>query len=106
MEAVELVRRLHTPALALHLRKFPLIELPPRVLVGVRVFPDSPHRLSDCGYFGRPCSACGKAMQGAFVRALGTVYHLNCFKCMVSLLAVFDRRLHCRQPVDRTVALS
>ncbi|KZT65621.1 RhoGAP-domain-containing protein [Daedalea quercina L-15889] len=29
-----------------------------------------------------PCSACGKAMQGAFVRALGTVYHLNCFKCM------------------------
>lgn len=22
-------------------------------------------------------------MQGAFVRALGTVYHLNCFKCMV-----------------------
>ncbi|KZT10069.1 RhoGAP-domain-containing protein [Laetiporus sulphureus 93-53] len=29
-----------------------------------------------------PCSACGKAMQGAFVRALGTVYHLQCFKCM------------------------
>ncbi|KAG5647457.1 hypothetical protein DXG03_009388 [Asterophora parasitica] len=28
------------------------------------------------------CSACGKAMQGPFVRALGTVYHLNCFKCM------------------------
>lgn len=22
-------------------------------------------------------------MQGAFVRALGAVYHLNCFKCMV-----------------------
>lgn len=22
-------------------------------------------------------------MQGAFVRALGTVFHLNCFKCMV-----------------------
>ncbi|OSX64291.1 hypothetical protein POSPLADRAFT_1045378 [Postia placenta MAD-698-R-SB12] len=29
-----------------------------------------------------PCAACGKAMQGAFVRALGTVYHLQCFKCM------------------------
>ncbi|KDQ61765.1 hypothetical protein JAAARDRAFT_122743 [Jaapia argillacea MUCL 33604] len=29
-----------------------------------------------------PCSACGKPMMGAFVRALGTVYHLNCFKCM------------------------
>ncbi|KAG9312979.1 hypothetical protein JVU11DRAFT_6416 [Chiua virens] len=29
-----------------------------------------------------PCSACGLPMQGAFVRALGTVFHLNCFKCM------------------------
>ncbi|PCH44221.1 RhoGAP-domain-containing protein [Wolfiporia cocos MD-104 SS10] len=29
-----------------------------------------------------PCAACGKAMQGAFVRALGTMYHLQCFKCM------------------------
>ncbi|KAF6752973.1 LIM domain-containing protein [Ephemerocybe angulata] len=28
------------------------------------------------------CSACGKPMQGPFVRALGTVFHLNCFKCM------------------------
>ncbi|PPQ65483.1 hypothetical protein CVT26_000123 [Gymnopilus dilepis] len=28
------------------------------------------------------CSACGKPMQGPFVRALGAVYHLNCFKCM------------------------
>jgi len=33
--------------------------------------------------FHRICSACGKAMQGQFVRALGTVFHLNCFKCMV-----------------------
>ncbi|KAG6336047.1 hypothetical protein ID866_3046 [Astraeus odoratus] len=29
-----------------------------------------------------PCSACGGSMQGAFVRALGTVFHLNCFKCL------------------------
>ncbi|KAG1746642.1 uncharacterized protein EDB91DRAFT_1236079 [Suillus paluster] len=29
-----------------------------------------------------PCSACGNTMQGAFVRALGTVYHLDCFKCL------------------------
>ncbi|KAH7914849.1 hypothetical protein BJ138DRAFT_1123196 [Hygrophoropsis aurantiaca] len=29
-----------------------------------------------------PCTACGNSMQGAFVRALGTVYHLTCFKCM------------------------
>lgn len=42
-------------------------------------------------------------MQGAFVRALGTVYHLNCFKCMVSLLSTSDLRLHCRQSVDRIV---
>ncbi|KAK0218102.1 LIM domain-containing protein [Armillaria fumosa] len=28
------------------------------------------------------CSSCGKVMQGPFVRALGTVFHLNCFKCM------------------------
>ncbi|PFH51895.1 hypothetical protein AMATHDRAFT_58104 [Amanita thiersii Skay4041] len=28
------------------------------------------------------CSACGKSMQGPFVRALGTVYHLNCFTCL------------------------
>ncbi|KIJ65689.1 hypothetical protein HYDPIDRAFT_110835 [Hydnomerulius pinastri MD-312] len=29
-----------------------------------------------------PCSACGGSMQGAFVRALGTVFHLTCFKCL------------------------
>ncbi|KAG2011466.1 rho GTPase activator [Coprinopsis cinerea AmutBmut pab1-1] len=28
------------------------------------------------------CSACGKPMQGPFVRALQTVFHLNCFKCL------------------------
>ena len=27
-------------------------------------------------------------MQGAFVRALNAVYHLQCFKCMVSDIAV------------------
>ena len=31
----------------------------------------------------RLCSACGKAMQGPFVRALGAVFHLNCFECLV-----------------------
>lgn len=30
------------------------------------------------------CAACGKPMSGQFVRALGTVYHLDCFKCRVS----------------------
>ncbi|KAM6496940.1 hypothetical protein JOM56_007413 [Amanita muscaria] len=28
------------------------------------------------------CFACGKSMQGPFVRALGTIYHLSCFKCL------------------------
>ncbi|KAG7093922.1 hypothetical protein E1B28_007558 [Marasmius oreades] len=28
------------------------------------------------------CASCGKPMYGPFVRALGTVFHLNCFKCM------------------------
>ena len=36
----------------------------------------------------RLCSACGKAMQGPFVRALGAVFHLNCFKCLVRPLSV------------------
>lgn len=44
-------------------------------------------------------------MQGAFVRALGTVYHLNCFKCMVSLLSPHDLCLHHLHFMDRTVAL-
>ena len=35
------------------------------------------------------CSSCGKVMQGPFVRALGTVFHLNCFKCMVSCIDSF-----------------
>lgn len=33
--------------------------------------------------FSSSCSSCGKPMQGPFVRALQTVFHLNCFKCMV-----------------------
>jgi hypothetical protein len=38
--------------------------------------------------FSRLCSACSKAVQGPFVRALGAVFHLNCFKCLVRLLFV------------------
>lgn len=29
------------------------------------------------------CAACGLPMTGQFVRALGTVYHLDCFRCKV-----------------------
>ena len=32
----------------------------------------------------QPCSACGLPMSGQFVRALGSVYHLDCFRCRVS----------------------
>ncbi|KAF8661306.1 hypothetical protein AX16_001404 [Volvariella volvacea WC 439] len=28
------------------------------------------------------CAVCGNAMEGSFVRALGAVYHLECFTCM------------------------
>ncbi|KAJ7834094.1 hypothetical protein B0H13DRAFT_2110113 [Mycena leptocephala] len=34
------------------------------------------------GLSSASCASCGKPMQGPFVRALGTVFHLNCFKCM------------------------
>lgn len=30
-----------------------------------------------------PCSACHQPMSGQFVRALGTVFHLDCFRCRV-----------------------
>lgn len=32
----------------------------------------------------RICKKCGEALTGQFVRALGTTYHLECFKCEVS----------------------
>ena len=36
------------------------------------------------------CAACQQQLEGAFVRALGNVWHLPCFKCKVSfLLTVF-----------------
>ena len=44
------------------------------VLFALMIFISSP---------SRACYACGKPMQGPFVRALGAVYHLNCFKCLV-----------------------
>ncbi|KEI39980.1 uncharacterized protein L969DRAFT_16655 [Mixia osmundae IAM 14324] len=28
-----------------------------------------------------PCGSCGEAIHGQFVRALGAVYHLDCFRC-------------------------
>lgn len=31
------------------------------------------------------CDACGKPMTGQFVRALGVVFHLDCFRCRVSI---------------------
>lgn len=34
------------------------------------------------------CDACGKPMTGQFVRALGVVFHLDCFRCRVSTLKV------------------
>ncbi|TFK71654.1 hypothetical protein BDN72DRAFT_869889 [Pluteus cervinus] len=33
-----------------------------------------------------PCAACGRVMEGSYVRALGARFHLDCFKCMVRKL--------------------
>ncbi|GJE90959.1 RhoGAP-domain-containing protein [Phanerochaete sordida] len=40
------------------------------------------HSMTSTTIASSTCTACGKAMAGAFVRALGAVYHLNCFTCM------------------------
>lgn len=37
----------------------------------------------------QPCSSCGLTMSGQFVRALGNVYHLDCFRCRVCGLSLF-----------------
>jgi hypothetical protein len=42
------------------------------------------------------CAACSQPLEGAFVRALGNVWHLQCFKCKVSslhLISSVDLRL-------------
>ncbi|TRM60715.1 hypothetical protein BD626DRAFT_503621 [Schizophyllum amplum] len=44
--------------------------------------PPAPSSVASSSLASSSCSACGKPMQGPFVRALGTVFHLNCFKCM------------------------
>jgi hypothetical protein len=30
------------------------------------------------------CGQCGQVVHGQFVRAMGKVFHLNCFRCKVS----------------------
>lgn len=37
---------------------------------------------ADTATFTRLCHACGLLMEGAFVRALGTIFHLRCFRCI------------------------
>lgn len=44
----------------------------------------SGHSASTSAVNAQPCSACGLPMTGQFVRALGAVYHLDCFRCKVS----------------------
>lgn len=38
---------------------------------------------------GTVCAACSLPLEGAFVRALGNVWHLPCFKCRVSVALYF-----------------
>ena len=52
----------------------------------------------------RMCSACGKPIQGPFVRALGSVIHLNCFRCMVCPPTYLSP--HFRSYPDRIVVIS
>ncbi|KAJ7207290.1 LIM domain-containing protein [Mycena haematopus] len=44
--------------------------------------PAPPSSVASTSLSSASCASCGKPMQGPFVRALGTVFHLNCFKCM------------------------
>ncbi|KAK7012274.1 LIM-domain-containing protein [Favolaschia claudopus] len=44
--------------------------------------PAAPSSVASTSISSASCASCGKPMQGPFVRALGTVFHLNCFKCM------------------------
>ncbi|KAF7308625.1 LIM-domain-containing protein [Mycena chlorophos] len=43
--------------------------------------PQPPSSVASTSLSSSSCASCGKPMQGPFVRALGTVFHLNCFKC-------------------------
>ena len=35
--------------------------------------------------YARSCAKCSQPMTGQFVRALGTVFHLDCFRCQVNI---------------------
>jgi hypothetical protein len=42
------------------------------------------------GSTSRLCRKCNESLTGQFVRALGGTFHLECFKCNVSLLMTFS----------------
>ena len=46
----------------------------------------SGHTTSSSALPSQPCAGCSQPMSGQFVRALGTVYHLECFRCRVCSL--------------------
>lgn len=41
----------------------------------------------------RLCKKCGEYLTGQFVRALGGTFHLECFRCRVSYLLMYDTTL-------------
>jgi hypothetical protein len=45
------------------------------------------------------CGQCGQVVHGQFVRAMGHVYHLNCFRCKVSPL---PKKVWCSADTNRT----
>lgn len=50
---------------------------------------------------GAMCGACGTSVKGQYVRAMGKIYHLECFKCRVSLAVV---PLFVGLPIDREIS--
>lgn len=40
----------------------------------------------------RVCKKCGEALTGQFVRALGGTFHLDCFRCRVGIVSIFQGR--------------
>lgn len=63
----------------------------------------SGHSNSNTEAKSQTCSACGKPMTGQFVRALGTVYHLDCFRCKVGAHSLWGDLLQPAKMLSKTV---
>jgi len=48
----------------------------------------TPHDAISLSNLPRQCMACSLPIHGAFARAFGTAYHIQCFKCIVSTISI------------------